>query len=85
MRLPASIGKPKLPAGQGSIWTLSKSSIPRLCIAARQYGSARTASIARMDSSNRSDGLTSSSSSHDTHLTWRRSRRRLRRGCSRDR
>ena len=39
------------------------------CIAARQFGSARTALIACSDSSNRSDGLTSSSSSQDTDLT----------------
>ena len=66
MRRPSSNGMPKFPVGHGSIWTLSKSSMPRLRIAACHSGFSCTATIALIASSNSNAGRTSGRSSHET-------------------
>ena len=66
MRRPSSWGSPKVPAGQGSIWTRLKSSMPRRRIAACQPGCALSASMAPIDSSMSRAGRASGTSSHES-------------------
>ena len=66
IRRPSSRSKPKLPAGHGSIWTRSKSVMPRARIASCQSGCFWSAAMARIESSNRSAGRTPSTSVQDT-------------------
>jgi hypothetical protein len=64
MRRPSSCGTPNEPAGHGSICTRSKSSMPRLRIAACHTGSALSAVMAFIASPNRSAGRMSSCAVH---------------------
>ena len=66
MRLCSSAGLPKLPVGQGSTCTLSKSEMPRSRIASCQAGSALRELMARIESSNNRAGRTSERTTHET-------------------
>ena len=62
----SSLGSPKLPGGQASIWTASKSVTPRLASAAWNAGSRLTSSSASASSSTTASGWTPSSRRHSS-------------------